>query len=233
MNTTFELASKINANKTLDFADKAILNQIISYVNNQKTFHATNDYLAECWGTNVTAIKRAIKTLKNFGLIVITVDRRKHQQDGKAWYNKRYIQVDFKVLEAFVNGEIASIPLTQPLAPQIEAIQTEVKHTVEDDADEPVMGIYPEQNNEYTRLLLEAQGKTVETNHAKFNHESVLELIDNDETLSITVDKARKSGREIDDAYTSGIFIYIIEKSERYKELYRAIISKKYLANVA
>ena len=218
---TFELQTKINANRALDFADKAILNQVISYINNNKIFHATNEYLAECWGTNTTAIKRAIRTLKEYSLIIIKNERRKHQQGDKAWYNKRYIEVDFKALEAFLEGK-AVVDAPSPIITSDIAV-IEPEQTVED--NEPVLGVFPEQNNEYTQMLAELEGK-ITNNTKEYDHQAVLELIKSDETLTNTVIRVEKEGKIIDENYTSGLYTYVIQKNESYIELYRAIISK-------
>lgn len=102
----FEVAQKVNANKLLDFADKAILNQVLSYTLNNQDFYATNDYLKEHWGCSMSAVKRAIQTLKLYRLIDVQVNKKKHTTNGQSWYNKRYIKVNLSTLEDFLNGKI-------------------------------------------------------------------------------------------------------------------------------
>jgi len=105
MKDKFQLADKVNAEKRLKFGHKALLNQAISFQLGNQKFYATDKWLAEEWGESIQVIKKIIRELKKRGLIFCELIRRKHTEGGKNWYNKRYITVDFKMLEAFLGGE--------------------------------------------------------------------------------------------------------------------------------
>ena len=109
MKDKFQLADKVNAEKRLKFGHKALLNQAISFQLGNQKFYATDKWLSEEWGESIQVIKKIIRELKKRGLIFCELIRRKHTEGDKSWYNKRYITVDFKMLEAFLGGADTAI----------------------------------------------------------------------------------------------------------------------------
>lgn len=108
MENKFQLQDKINANKALSFADKAILNQIISFTKDGGICIATNSYFAKCWGVDEQKIKRTLKILYDHGLINSKVERKKHTEGERTWHNKRYLTVNHNVLASFLDGKPSS-----------------------------------------------------------------------------------------------------------------------------
>lgn len=103
----FQFTNRINSNSILNFAEKAILNQLLSYQENNQIFHGTNKYLSETWGTTESTIKRTIANLKLHNLLIIDLQKKPHSngESGEVWYNKRYISINIDELTKFLNNE--------------------------------------------------------------------------------------------------------------------------------
>lgn len=155
----FQYAEKINANTKLSFANKAIINQIISFQLNNQKFHGTDEYLASTWGVSTRTIQRQIAELKKLNLIQVELDKKKHSTGDKTWYNKRYITVDLTNLSNFLQNntsvvdskpilsdlnyditEVESIIIEEEIKPQMESIEVvptdEPIEVITDDSDE-------------------------------------------------------------------------------------------------
>jgi len=104
----FQFTSKINAASKLDWAEKSLLNYILSFIENENEFYQSNESLALTWNVSCSTIKRHLKTLTDFRILKSNVNRKKHTVGAATWYNKRYLTVDFQVLENFLNGIIIS-----------------------------------------------------------------------------------------------------------------------------
>lgn len=129
----FQYAEKINANTKLSFANKAIINQIISFQLNDQKFHGTDEYLASTWGVSPRTIQRQIAELKKLNLIQIELDKKKHSTGDKTWYNKRYITVDLSNLSNFLQDDISINdlnPISSDLNNDIQAVEQSVVEDV-------------------------------------------------------------------------------------------------------
>ena len=223
----FQLADKINQLHKLDFAERALLNQITSYQFNNKTFYATNEYLSKYWGVSERSITRYITKLIKLGFITVEIKKKKHTSGDGNWYNKRYITSNIEVIsietsiEPIKISEIESVLTLEP-----EPIQPSI---IED--DEPVLGVFAEQDNEYTRMIEEAlqaksPQKIIVSSPTEYCHEAVLELIEQDYDLQKNTIRVKEKGTPIDEKYTEGTFFYRIKNNKPLMEKYRAIASK-------
>lgn len=219
----FQVADKINQLHQLDFAERALLNQITSYHFNEKPFFATNEYLSEYWGVSVRSITRYISKLSKLGFIEIETKKKKHEAGSGQWYNKRYIlPIVSSILEPkdTVEQVVDIIQLPEPVL----TLEKPSEVTTCEDY-EPFMGVFPEQENEYSRLMDEAM-KITPTKPNEYLYEAVLELIESDSNLYEHVERVRAKKVTIDEKYISGLFEFHISKSDSLMEKYRAIISK-------
>lgn len=217
----FEITNEVNQNKKLNFAQKALLNQIIGYNLNNKSFFATNQFLAEYWGCDIATIKRSIAILKTLGFITVSVDRKKHTTGDATWYNKRYIIPNYEVI---TGQEIVQDQPEILILESVETIQPVQEVTI--DVDEPTLGVFPEQDNEYTRMF--AQETNLPTSNAisEYSHEAMLEFINQNELYHQTMLSKFPETKKPDPQYTSGVFIYVLQKDESNMEKYRAITSR-------
>lgn len=140
----------VNAEKRLKFGHKALLNQAISFQLGNQKFHATDKWLAGHWGESTQVIKKIIRELKKRGLIFCELIRRKHTEGDKNWYNKRYITVDFKMLEAFLGGADTSIAKSEM---KDRTLTDEEAVSFSEMEDSYFGGNYPIEDNEYCREL--------------------------------------------------------------------------------
>ena len=156
----FQLGDKINQLHQLDFAERAILNQITSYFYNNNPFFATNEYLSKYWGVSERSISRYISKLSKLGYITIQTEKKKHTVGEGKWYNKRYI---LPVIEAITTEKLTpkEKEITNPLPiidkPVITPIQEPIITTNEQEDDEPFMGVYPPQDTPFTRYFDELE----------------------------------------------------------------------------
>lgn len=143
-----QYAEKINANTKLSFANKAIINQIISFQLNDQKFHGTDEYLASTWGVSPRTIQRQIAELKTLNLIQVKLDKKKHSSGDKTWYNKRYITVDLTNLNNFlqnntlidssnlISSDLSNVIEETKLIVVEEEIKPEMESIVTFDSDE-------------------------------------------------------------------------------------------------
>jgi hypothetical protein len=142
----FQFTEKINSNTKLKFPHKALINQILSFQENEQIFHATNKYLSTVWGVEEKTIKRIIADLKAFNLLDVELDRKKHSNGAGEWYNKRYIKVNTENLKLFLDNKETtstenkapkSIKKEKPI-PTIIEVKEELIQTKNDVKDEMV-----------------------------------------------------------------------------------------------
>lgn len=169
----FQYAEKINANTKLSFANKAIINQIISFQLNQQEFHGTDEYLASTWGVSPRTIQRNIAELKKLNLIQVELDKKKHSTGDKTWYNKRYITVDLINLSNFLQDNTSiddSKPIKCDLSNDIQTVESSTKEDIimsqieeksNDFFDENSFDL-EEDNSEYFESLMNVNPKQVE-----------------------------------------------------------------------
>lgn len=233
----FEIQNQVNKNKKLSFAAKALLNQIISFNLNDLPFIATNQYLAEYWSCDISTIKRSLATLKEFGYVTISVDRKKHTTGEKTWYNKRYISANYDVILG-KEPEILTLEQTPHIEDQqnLEPIQTieeidstPLQPTIKKSDIPTFSGPFnDDEENEGTmaKELNEYFDKTPRQNTLPYNEEALLELISIDSDLSFIRDRRIKNSQDISTAWMKEILNNLISLPKKY-EIYRAIISKR------
>jgi len=134
----FQITNQVNQNKNLNWAEKAILNQIIGFNLNDQDFIATNKWLADYWGVDISTIKRILASLAALGYIQTTVIKKKHTTGDKQWYNKRYITAN---IDNMTKNEVAIVP-SDNLEPESTVTETISKKTIE--TTEPIVFDYPE-----------------------------------------------------------------------------------------
>jgi hypothetical protein len=123
----FQFTEKINSNTKLKFPHKALINQILSFQENEQIFHATDKHLSSVWGVEEKTIKRIIADLKVFNLLNVELDRKKHSNGDGEWYNKRYIKINTENLELFLdNKETKKIQKQEEPTQPIVAVNKEL-----------------------------------------------------------------------------------------------------------
>jgi len=150
MKEKFQLADRVNAEKRLKFGHKALLNQVISFQLGNQKIYATDKWLAEHWGESIQVIKKIIRELKKRGLIFCELIRRKHTEGGNNWYNKRYITVDFQMLEAFLGGEDTAVTKSEM---KDRILTDEEAESISKMEDSYFGGNYPIEDNEYASMF--------------------------------------------------------------------------------
>ncbi len=85
----YQVAEKVNQLHNIQIAERALLNQIISYDLNKKKFHASNEYLSKYWGVSERTVTRWITHLEKQGYIQTSEIKKKHEENK--WSNRRTI----------------------------------------------------------------------------------------------------------------------------------------------
>jgi DNA-binding transcriptional ArsR family regulator len=133
----FTVADKINQLHKLSFAERALLTQITSYHFNNKTFFASNEYLANYMGVTERSITRYVTKLKNLGFITLIEDNKLNAY-GK-WDNRRYIT---PILENIISEEVEKpepivaedkmpVPVIESEPEVLEIVESSVEETEE------------------------------------------------------------------------------------------------------
>lgn len=140
----FELNQSIKKS-TLNPSEKLVLLEILSFIENNKEFYATNAHIAETFNFTERNVKAIISKLSKLGIIESEVKRKKHTTGDCSWYNKRYITINFDKLSEFLNVQIQ--PKQAQINPEIksfetinvvEEIQSEIKAIEVIPTDEPI-----------------------------------------------------------------------------------------------
>lgn len=130
---------------SLSSSEKLILIEILSFIENDKAFYATNKHIASIFNFSESYVKKIISKFQNLGIIESSVDKKKHQSGDQTWYNKRYITINFETLSSFLqmDGSIELVkPIISDLEPSIQAnksisVPIEIMSEIEDnEADE-------------------------------------------------------------------------------------------------
>lgn len=114
---------------SLSSSEKLILLEILSFIENDKAFYATNKHLASIFNFSESYVKKIISKFQNLGIIESKVDKKKHQSGDQTWYNKRYITINFNTLSSFlqIGGSIESPkPIISDLNHQITLVESSV-----------------------------------------------------------------------------------------------------------
>lgn len=129
---------------SLSSSEKLILLEILSFIENDKAFYATNKHIASIFNFSESYVKKIISKFQNLGIIESNVDKKKHQSGDKTWYNKRYITINFEILSNFLQMDgsaESSKPIISDLEPSNKAIESigvpiEIMSEIEDNEAE-------------------------------------------------------------------------------------------------
>ncbi len=91
-----------------------------------------------------------------------------------------------------------------------------------DEADSPTLGVFPKQENEFTRMFEKDEPKTLD-----YSFEAMIQLTQGEEDLRRNAEA--KFGKDTpDDDYLSKSYYYVVKANSRLMEKYRAIYSRIY-----
>lgn len=121
------------------------------------------------------------------------------------------------------NGKKGGRPRKTQAAPQNDNKTVEeagAKSTSEtDDADTPTLGIFPEQENEFTRMFEKDDPQTI-----GYSFEVMMQLTEGEEDLRKTAEGVF-GNKKPDSGYLSQSYFYVVKNNARLMEKYRAIYS--------
>jgi hypothetical protein len=213
------------------------LELILSYTDQGQEFWMSDEKIGEFIKMTAKSTNNLIAGLVKKGYLSTNTT----SNQGKGYGGKtRKIKVNLDFINALLAGESQEKESTPTLEPTLIVEPTPTAPTSDEDEedDEPFMGEFKEQVNEYSLLIAQAEAAAAKplpvpetpTDKFGYDHEAVLELIKIDDDLTKSAERAKNRETSIDSNYTFGAFLYTIKGNPRLMEKYRAIVSRAFAA---
>lgn len=210
-----------------------LLQKLIHYSSNQVNITWTSENISKHIFTSVDAIDKTIQRLKQKGYInVSTIQIFEKISQRTIFINWARIEAVNQLAVEYTNEnfkseieETQNLETTIEFAPiPIEANPASTPEEIISEDDEPIFGVYPEQNNEYTKIFESAAKPSLDT--IQFDFESMMKLLEIEPLLKETVDK-KSNGENPTSDLLSGFYHYVVAKNTSFMEKYTAIYSNQ------